>query len=298
MISRRLFLLPGLTLCVPLAGCLVAGADSGWVTQSDEKRFPVQGTPKVVLATFDGSIEIQSWNRREVMVTIEKHAASTAAAAAIEVQSSQDGNRVNVEVKRPGAHSWDWFGSGSARLVVLVPEAANVRASSGDGAIRVARVNGTIALRSGDGRIQASNSAGSVSASTGDGGIDLDGVDGAVEAITGDGRVRVSGKITAIRARSGDGSIAIEARPGSATEADWNISSGDGAVTLQIPDDFNAELDAHTGDGSVHLNGVSVTTTGTVTRNSVRGRLGSGGRPVRVRTGDGSITLRRQSSTQ
>jgi hypothetical protein len=294
MISRRAFLLPGLSLCLPLAGCIVAGADSGWVTQRDEKRFSVEGTPEVVLSTFDGSIEIQSWDRPEVMVTIEKHAAGAAAAAAINVESSQDGNRVTVEVKPSGTHSWGWFGPWSARLVVSVPQTANVRASSGDGAIRVTRVNGTIALRSGDGRIQASNSSGSVSASTGDGGIDLDGVDGAVEATTGDGRVRVSGKLTAVRARSGDGSIAIEARPGSATEADWDISSGDGAVTLQIPDDFNADLEAHTGDGGVHLNGVSVTSTGTVTRNTVRGRLGSGGRSVRVRTGDGSITLRRQ----
>ncbi len=293
MISRRALLLPGLLLCVPLAGCIVAGADSGWVTQRDEKRFNVEGTPEVVLTTFDGSIEIQSWDRPEVMVVVEKHAADTAAAAAIEVQSSQDGNRVTVEVKHPRGHDWSWFGPRSARLVVSVPQAANVRASSGDGAIRVSHVNGTITLRSGDGRIQASNSSGSVSASTGDGGIDLDGVDGAVEATTGDGRVRVSGKLTAVRARSGDGSIAIEARPGSATEADWDISSGDGAVTLQIPDDFNADLEAHTGDGSVHLNGVSVTSTGTVTRNTVRGRLGSGGRSVRVRTGDGSITLRR-----
>ena len=103
-------------------------------------------------------------------------------------------------------------------------------------------------------------------------------MDGAVEATTGDGRVRVSGKLTEVRARSGDGSIAIEARPGSATEADWDITSGDGRVTLQIPDDFNADLDASTGDGSVHLDGVSVTSTGTMMRNSVRGRVGSGGR--------------------
>jgi hypothetical protein len=294
MISRRAFLLPGLSLCVPLAGCIVAGADSGWTTQRDEKRFTVEGTPDVVLTTFDGSIEVQSWDRPEVMVVIEKHALDTAAAASMEVQSSQDGSRVTVAVKPGRAHAWSWFGPSSARLIVSVPHAANVRASSGDGAIRVSGVNGTIALRSGDGRIQAINSAGSVSASTRDGRIELDGVDGAVEATTGDGRVRVSGKLTEVRARSGDGSIAIEARPGSATEADWDITSGDGRVTLQIPDDFNADLDASTGDGSVHLDGVSVTSTGTMMRNSVRGRVGSGGRALRVRTGDGPITLRRQ----
>ena len=119
-------------------------------------------------------------------------------------------------------------------------------------------MNGTIKLRSGDGRIQASNSSGNVSASTGDGRIEFDGVDGAVEATTADGRVRVSGKLTAVRARSGDGSITIEARPGSATEADWDITSGDGAVTLQVPDDFNADP-RRTRGTAASMNGVSVT---------------------------------------
>ena len=214
MISRRVFLLPGLLSCVPLAGCIVAGADSGWVTQRDEKRFSVEANPEVVLATYDGPIEIQSWDRPEVLVVIERRAAGAAATAAIDVQSGQQGNRVSVEVKPAPALGWSWFGHGSARLIVSVPQSANVRASSGDGAIRISHVNGTIALRSGDGRIQASNNSGSVSASTGDGGIELDGVDGAVEATTGDGRVRVSGKLTALRARSGDGSIAVQALPG------------------------------------------------------------------------------------
>ena len=105
----------------------------------------------------------------------------------------------------------------------------------------------------------------------------------------------MSGKLTAVRARSGDGSIAIQARAGSSTDADWDITSGDGAVTLQVPDGFNADLEAHTGDGGIRLDGVSVMSSGTITRNSVRGQLGSGGRSVRVRTGDGSITLRRQA---
>jgi hypothetical protein len=296
MISRRAFLLPGLSLCLPLGGCIVAGADSGWVTQRDEKRFNVEGKPEVVLATFDGAIEIQSWDRPDVMVVIEKHAAGQAEAAAIEVQSSQQGNRVSVEVKPSASRllGWGWLGHGSARLVVSVPQSADVRASSGDGAIRLSHVNGTIVLRSGDGNIQATDSSGTVSASTGDGGIELDGVDGAVEATTGDGRVRVSGKLTALRARSGDGSIAIQARAGSSTDSDWNITSGDGAVTLQIPDGFNADLEAHTGDGGIRLDGVSVTSSGNISRNTVRGRLGTGGRSLRVRTGDGSITLRRQ----
>ena len=210
--------------------------------------------------------------------------------------SAQDGNRVSVEVKMQGdrPRGWHWFGGGSARLVVSVPVSSDVRASSGDGSIALEGVNGTIALRSGDGSIRATSSSGTVRVTTGDGSINLDRVDGVLEATTGDGGVNVTGKLSAVRARSGDGSIAVRAQPGSSASSDWEVTSGDGSVTLEIPDDFSADLDARTGDGGINLDGVSVTdVTGAISRNTVRGRLGSGGRSVRVRTGDGSITLRR-----
>lgn len=297
MTFRRSLLPLGVFALVPFwTGCVrIPGDDSGAFLQREEKRFTTQGKPEVVLSTFDGSIEIQSWDRPDVSVTIEKRAITQSAASAIQVTTSQAGNRVSVEVRRSsaGLPVWNWFGSGSARLIVSVPQTADVRASSGDGSINLNRVNGTIALRSGDGGIHVLNSSGKVSVATGDGSIDLDGVDGAVEATTGDGRMKVAGKLTSVHARSGDGSIAIQAQPGSEPDADWEITSGDGSVTLQVPEGFSAELDAGTGDGGVHLDGVTVTSSGAIRRNSVVGRLGSGGRFVRVRTGDGPVTLRR-----
>ena len=164
MIARRSFLPLGLTALLSFAvGCVnIHGEDLGRVVQRDEKRFSVDGTPEVVLSTFDGSIEIRSWDRPEVLVVIEKRAPTESDAAAIEVLSSQDGDRVSVEVKREGNRSqgWHWFGGGSARLVVSVPASSNVRARSGDGSINLDGVNGTIALRSGDGSIRATRSSG------------------------------------------------------------------------------------------------------------------------------------------
>jgi hypothetical protein len=47
------------------------------------------------------------------------------------------------------------------------------------------------------------------------------------------------------------------------------------------------------------MNDITVSNvSGTITRNNVRGRLGAGGRNVRVRTGDGSITLRKSLSAE
>ncbi len=97
-----------------------------------------------------------------------------------------------------------------------------------------------------------------------------------------------------MHARSGDGGVTIHAASGSAPAGDWDITTGDGSVTLELPDGFGGELDAHTGDGTIHMQDITVSNvTGKIAKNTVRGTLGSGGRAVRVRTGDGTITLRR-----
>ena len=298
MVFRRCFQLVCASALLPLtAGCInMSGAEFGRYTEREEKRFTVEGKPEVALSTFDGSIEIRSWDRPDVLVVIERRAATKEAAAAMRVESSQQGNRVSVDVRTSAGQLFglNWLGGGSARLVVSVPKSSDVRASSGDGSIELAQVTGTIALRSGDGSIHASESSGNLTVSTGDGSIRLDGVDGALEANTGDGGVRVTGKLTSLHARSGDGGIVVHAEPGSSASEDWNITSGDGSVTLELPDGFNAELDAHTGDGGINLDGVTLSkVSGSIGRNTAMGQLGSGGKALRVRTGDGSITLRR-----
>jgi DUF4097 and DUF4098 domain-containing protein YvlB len=136
--------------------------------------------------------------------------------------------------------------------------------------------------------------AGHVQLRSGDGSIRGRMLGGDVEANTGDGSITLDGKLTSVRVRTGDGSVTIRAEPGSAPSADWDIVTGDGSVTLEVPDGFGAELDAHTGDGGIDMQDVTLSNvTGSVGKNSLRGRLGAGGHAVRVRTGDGSITLKR-----
>ena len=138
---------------------------------------------------------------------------------------------------------------------------------------------------------------GDVKAHTGDGSIRLEGINGALDVDTGDGSVSASGRLSSVQARTGDGSVTIHAETGSSSTADWDMRTGDGSVTLELPDGFNAELDAHTGDGGIRMNDITLSNvTGTMGKNTVRGRLGSGGRSVRVRTGDGSITLKHSAS--
>ena len=260
-------------------GCVdIVGADLNTYVERDEKHFGVTGKPDVTLATFDGSIEIRPWDKSDVQVIVEKRGRDKDDVAEIEVKAEQNGNHIEISITEPkrdrgfNLH----FHNRSAKLIVSVPAASDVAARSGDGSIDVERVTGHVQLRSGDGSIRGRMLGGDVEANTGDGSISLD------------------GKLSSLRVRTGDGSVTIHADPGSFPAADWDIVTGDGSVTLEVPDGFGAELDAHTGDGGIHTRDLTLTNVTRNTRkNSLRGRLGDGGRAVRVRTGDGSITLKR-----
>jgi len=267
-----------LTTLIAAPGCVdIVGADLNKYVERDEKHFALSGRPDVSLTTFDGSIEVRPWDKAGVQVVIEKRGRDHDDVAAIEVAAEQHGDRIDIHVTEPKRdHIGFHFNSRSARLIVSVPAAADVAAKSGDGSIDIERVAGHVQLRSGDGSIRGRM------------------LGGDVEANTGDGSIRLDGKLTGLRVRTGDGSVTIHADAGSSPAADWDIVTGDGSVTLEVPDGFGAELDAHTGDGGIRMHDVTLSNvTGEIGKRSLRGRLGDGGHTVRVRTGDGSITLRR-----
>jgi DUF4097 and DUF4098 domain-containing protein YvlB len=272
--------LPAVVAAVLAApGCVdIVGADLNRYVERDTKHFTVAGKPDVALTTFDGSIEIRPWDKPDVEVVIERRGRDHADVAQIEVTAEQHGNRIEVSVVQPkqdrgfGLH----FHNRSARLIVSMPASSDVVAKSGDGSIDIERITGRMQLRSGDGSIRGRMLAGDV------------------EADTGDGSIKLDGTLTGLRVHTGDGSVTVHADSGSAPGDDWNIVTGDGSVTLEVPGDFGAELDAHTGDGGIRMHDVTLSNvTGTIGKNTVRGRLGNGGHAVKVRTGDGSITLRR-----
>jgi DUF4097 and DUF4098 domain-containing protein YvlB len=275
MVPRSAFVLGALAA---VSGCVaISGSDLGKYLEREEKRFSTTGKPDVEVSTFDGSIEIRPWDRPEVEVIVEKRGPSRSSAADIEVHASQSGNHVTVETKWPHRSGGFHFGrSPSARLIISLPVSSDILATSGDGSIEVEHISGRIELRSGDGSIRGHD------------------ISGDLNVQTGDGSITVDGRFAGLRAHSGDGSVRIHVAADVDASSDWEISTGDGAVTLELPDGFNADLDAHTGDGGINVHDLTLSNvTGQVKRNSVRGRLGSGGRQLRVRTGDGSITLRR-----
>jgi hypothetical protein len=250
--------------------------DGEGVLVREERRFAITGAPELILFTTDGSIEVRSWNRTEVLVEVEKRGGTEEAPETLEVRASQDGNTIRIEV--PRAPRSDVFGyNPSVSLRVTAPAMLTLRAQTLDGPIVAERLDGTIEVRTGDGPIR------------------LDRVSGQVTANTGDGPITVRGRFDTFRADTGDGPMTIEVDEGSVMNDDWSLTTSDGSITVRLPRDFNAELDAQSGDGPIALDGqLRARASGSDGNDGMavlRTRLGAGGRTLLLRSGDGPIRV-------
>lgn len=288
-------LLSAATLASAACTIDVQGMQGEGVVVREQKRISLTGAPNVTIRTFNGSIQLRSWERNEILLDLERRAGTEADARDIEVETSEAGGNVVIEAKHRGRRGFmRHVGvSPGVRMTVTVPRTLNVDARTGDGSIDARELAGRVELRTGDGSVRLQQIDGVITVSTGDGSVAARDLDGVVEVSTGDGSVEMSGRFAGLRARTGDGSIGIDALAGSTMQREWTVTSGDGGVTLRLPPDFNAELDARTGDGTISTAGIDVTRPAGEgrRRHVVRGRVGAGGEVLTLRTGDGSIRV-------
>lgn len=287
-------------LVLTSVACSIDVRGEGIVTR-EEKRFTVSGQPELNLRTFDGSVQLKSWDRNQVLIEIERRAQDNQTAEALVVNATQDGNRITVDAPEPRdrrerIHFGSWQ-SPSVNLIVTAPRKANAEVRTGDGSITADNLIGVVTLNSGDGSIRASRIEGSLQARTGDGSIAVTDASGRVDADSGDGSIELAGRLEALDVRTGDGAVRLDVFNGSVMKTDWNVNTGDGSITLRVPANLDAEIDAHTGDGGVHANGIDGLATSRRNEDddsgSLRGRIGKGGRTLRLRSGDGSINISR-----
>ncbi len=252
-----------------LGAASMAGAEE-WT-----KQWPVTANPDLRVETGDGSVTVvgvPGATRIEARVETRGWRIGP---SEVRVDESSTGNSVTLIVRVPNVHIN--FGERWVKVTVRVPQEVKAYVHTGDGSVHMENVHGPSRVSTGDGSIQAA------------------GLDGRLEATTGDGSVKVSGRFDEVQIRTKDGSVTFDAAPGSKMASPWRLETGDGSVTAHVPADLDADLDVHTGDGSISLSDLTVTVSETQNRNNLRGRMNRGGQSFSIKTGDGSVTLRRAS---
>ncbi len=260
---------------------ILGGFVCAWATvpaRADEwsKTYTLTGKPDLRVETSDANIHVSTWDQSsiEARVTTTGYKIGD---GGIRIEEHQTGDRVAIEVRYPHHGVTINFGSAVGHRVEIeihMPREGQVDLHTGDGKIDLANFKGEMALRSGDGSQE------------------IDGVDGKLRATTGDGHIRASGRFDGLELKTGDGRLEAHAASGSALETGWRLESGDGSVTLEVPENLAADVDLHTGDGHIDLD-MPVTTAGKIRENEIHGKLNGGGNLLVIHTGDGSIRLRK-----
>ena len=237
------------------------------------KSYQVQGRPTIVVEADDGNVRVNGGGSSGVQVNVHTEGWRIAPDD-IEVDGRQDGNRITITVRKH--HTGIGFHLHTALDIrVSLPVDSDLDIHTRDGNLEAMRVKGTQKLRTGDGNAYVRDS---------DGSLDVD---------TGDGNLDVEGRFDMLSLRTGDGNIEATARGGSAMKSGWTIRTGDGNVHLRLPDNFAADIDAHTGDGHVRSDFAVTVNSTSGNGNDLRGKLNGGGMTLSIRSGDGSIEIRR-----
>lgn len=157
------------------------------------------------------------------------------------------------------------------------------------GGIRVEGATGELLAHTSGGSIEIGDTTGNVEAKTSGGSITLSRVGGTVYARTSGGGIRVEDAMGSVDASTSGGSIT--ARLSRQPQGDSRLSTSGGSVTVNIAGGVNLELDAKASGGGV-TSDVPVLVQGTHDEDSLRGRIGSGGPKLVLRTSGGGIRVR------
>jgi Putative adhesin len=270
----------------------IAIATSAAPAHADQwsKTYPVNGRAELHVMTGDGDVVVTGADQQRIDARVTATGWKIGPND-VQIIESQSGNSVSIEVKVPH-WGFSMFGGNhkSLRVEVSVPRDLDLDVRTSDGNVMAQGVSGKIQFDTGDGNVTAGNIKGDIRIHTGDGHIEGHNFDGSLDANTGDGNLRIDGRFDGLALKTGDGNIEAQVGSGSKVASGWNLHSGDGHITLRVPGDLSATLDAHTGDGSITLD-IPIQVSGSLSHSSVRGKMNAGGATLAVSSGDGSIHI-------
>src|SRR5262249_17248204 len=102
LFMRVLAIAIGFAAVVASSACVISVDANAYIERS-EQRFEAPSVVELHLTTFDGSIEVRTWDRPEVLVTVEKRGQTKGAVSHIDVRSDRKDRRIDVEATHQGS---------------------------------------------------------------------------------------------------------------------------------------------------------------------------------------------------
>ncbi len=265
---------------------VAAAARTGQAATLEERfehAYPLPPGGVFALDNVNGDVAVAPWDRPEVRVNAVKHvkAGSEARAkellAALEIRVTPGPAEVKVETRYPrqgGGGFFDFLSGGGSEVSVTyrIDVPRRVR-------LRVATVNGSLAARGTDGAAHLRTVNGALRATDVHGRLDLASTNGAID---------VAGAAGGVRASTTNGEIEVALASVGAAEA-TTLASTNGAITVHLPRDVRASLDARSVNGEIE-SPLPLASRGRAARH-LTGDLNGGGAHIEISTTNGGIRI-------
>jgi DUF4097 and DUF4098 domain-containing protein YvlB len=251
----------------------------------------------LVVKNIVGGITVTeaSGDRVEVRADKRMRGRGDASDITFDVQESSSGATICTVYRGESACDDGGFNNTrfTVRYTIAMPRGLRLRASTGNGELSVEKAGSEVELRTGNGGVHIGQTEGRVNAATGNGDVEVESARGPVHATTGNGRIFVATAAGPVSASTGNGDIDVRMQSLSSA-GDMSFVSGSGAVRVTLPSDFNGDVDASTGNGELRTD-FAIRLIGRLDPQHMRGTIGTGGRTIRMQTGNGRLEIRKGS---
>lgn len=303
---RIAVLLLAAVLPLQLACDIDALAGNGDRYQDDfQYTYDLNPGGKVSLETFNGSVEVLSWEKQEIRITGTKYARQEQDMRDIRIEIENSPGSVRIRAIRPQHR----HGSMGAKFFLRVPREIDLeRINTSNGPIRIEDIRGSGRVETSNGSIRVSRFEGSLVARTSNSSIECFGVEGGAQLRTSNGPIRVEDAEMALDAETSNGPIHLVGfQPSASDTVRLQTSNGvidaalDGlgkggvraatsnsGITLRLPAGAAAQLRASTSNGPVST---AFDISGQIGKNSIDGAINGGGPLVHLTSSNGPIRI-------
>jgi len=288
MNRQVLFFIPVLALAGVSFGCDDMDVDFGGGSRVEAPfhySYDFKPGGRLDLETFNGSVEVRSWDQNKVDISGVKYANSPALRDSIRIETNATPGNVTVRVVRPSEHR----GNMGAKFVVRVPRDITLdRITSSNGGLRVEQVNGPVSAHTSNGAINLTQIQGKVDAETSNGAIEISELTGNAVLNTNNGHIHADHMVGPVEATSsnGDITIAFDKPPAS----DIHATTSNSSIEISMPASSPARIRANTSNGSITTD-FDVAKQGDASKNHLEGAVNGGGPLLDLDTSNGSIKI-------
>lgn len=260
-------------------------------SREDVFEYKIPRHVSLRIQSSNGKIDVRGEDRDDVQLIAQKRTRAESQEAAqrlldeIRIHESMSAAVLDLEVVIPRK----WNRHGSVSLIVKVPRDLRVEVVASNGKVCVCGLRSALRTRSSNGSVTVCDVVGDVEIHTSNAKIDCRCTRGRLLARSSNGKVEVDDHCGSIDASTSNG--LIKASLDDLGREGVLLATSNGRIVLELPDEVDAEVDLMVDNGVIR-NDRALDRATRESNGRVRGVLGRGGTPVKLRTSNGSISLK------